>query len=77
MLKENDYAKTDEFHFKNNQRKPDEDDNQREIPALIKEENEKITNRKPLAGRMPWDPKTNRRFPFTTSEKKRTNKTMG
>lgn len=63
MLKENDYTETDEWHFET---KPQDI----HAPAIKKIENTKITNRKPWAGRLPWNPNTNRRTPFSTAEER-------
>ena len=63
MLFNNDHVSTDEWHFASNIWDSS-------VPAITRFDNQKITNKKPWIGRMPWDPKTNRRLPFSTSEQR-------
>jgi hypothetical protein len=67
MLKNNDYTTTEEWHFSSNIKDVN-------VPSIKRIDNQKVTNRKPWAGRLPWNPITNRRVPFSNADEKEATK---
>ena len=43
-------------------------------PAIKRIDNYAVTNRKPWAGKLPWNPITNRRVPFSNADEKEATK---
>ena len=64
MLKENTYTQTQEWHFETKSI-------DKNAPAIKKVEEPKTTNRKPWAGRLLWNPITNRWIPFSTEQERK------